>query len=263
MDVKEYTVEVVHNKQNHPWEYARFEVMMDVLKQNFPKGKGSFNIIDIGCGDAFFLHQLSKRFTNCNFFAVDTAFTPDMLAVFQEKYKGSNIKFYQNLSDFSAKYGSVDLIFLMDVIEHIEDDVAMLSSLCMLPGFHKDTLVAVTVPAFQSLFSSHDKWLGHYRRYSIKMLKQHLHQAGFTPVRSGYFFFSLLVLRTLQKMKEFFVKSNTKHVVGIGDWNRGRFLSTLLKNILVFDYILSKIFRQIFIKLPGLSCYCISKPSHP
>jgi hypothetical protein len=128
-----------------------------------------------------------------------------------------------------------------------------------LPGFHSETIVVVTVPAYQFLFCSHDEWLEHYRRYSVKMLQQCLHQAKFTSIKSGYFFSTLLLPRILQKTKERFIKSNTKNVTGIGDWSGGGFLSTLIKNILLFDYKFSKILRCAGVKLPGLSCYGIFK----
>ncbi len=116
MDVKEYNIETAHNKQNHPWEYARFEVMLDLLSNTVEK-KEELNIIDIGCGDAFFLYQLSKHFKKCNFFAVDTAFTQENIIAFQEKYKDANIQFYQNLSEI--KCAKVDLIFWFKIIKKV------------------------------------------------------------------------------------------------------------------------------------------------
>jgi trans-aconitate methyltransferase len=261
MDVKEYNVEATHGKRNHPWEYARSEVVMDLLCTVLERTTERINVVDVGCGDAFFLHQLSKRFENCNFFAVDTAFTLDTLTFFQEKYRDTNIKFYQNLSDLSQVCKKIDVVLLMDVIEHVEDDVALLSSLRMLPGFHSETAIAVTVPAYQSLFCSHDEWLMHYRRYSGKMLQQRLRQAGFTPMKSGYFFFTLLLPRILQKCKERFVKPNIDHITGIGNWNGSEFLSKILKKILITDYKFSSLLRRARVKLPGLSCYSISKPT--
>ena len=260
MDVKEYNVEVAHGKQNHPWEYARFEVVTDMLCSVLKEKKGEpLNIIDIGCGDAFFLEQLSKRFENCNFFAVDTAFTSDMLTFFQKKYHDENIKFYQNLSELQTACDKIDLVLLLDVIEHVEDDVALLSSLHKLSGFNSETIVVTTVPAYQSLFCSHDKFLEHYRRYSLKTLQQRLRESGFTPTKSGYFFFSLLLPRILQKTKELFIKPNINHITGIGDWNGSKFSTKFFKNILIADYKISKILRYVGIKLPGLSCYSISK----
>jgi len=257
MDIKEYTIEVEHNKQNHPWEYARFEVIVDLISPLL-KNKKSLNILDIGCGDTFFLHQLSNRFEDCNFFAVDTAFTPDILTSFQEKYKDTNIKLYQNLSDFSADCDKIDLVLLLDVIEHVEDDVDLLSSLHTLQGFHSETLVVVTAPAYQALFCSHDEWLRHHRRYSNKLLQQRLREAYFYPMQSGYFFFTLLLPRVIQRTKERFIKPDLSLMSGIGSWNGGKFLTKIIKSVLIMDYKFSKLLRHLGIKLPGLSCYCIA-----
>ncbi|MDR1227279.1 MAG: hypothetical protein LBK47_10360 [Prevotellaceae bacterium] len=149
----------------------------------------------------------------------------------------------------------------MDVIEHVEDAAALLSPLRALRGFHAETLLVVTVPAYQSLFCSHDEWLGHYRRYTAKMLHRCLGKAGFSPVLSGYFFFVLLVARALQKGKEFFVRPKPDNIVGIGGWRGGKFLSALVKNVLLADYKVSKALRCAGVKLPGLSCYCVAKQS--
>ncbi|MDR1227119.1 MAG: class I SAM-dependent methyltransferase, partial [Prevotellaceae bacterium] len=82
--------------------------MADLLCAVLDKtSRSSLNIVDVGCGDAFFLHRLSERFVSCNFFAVDTAFTPDTIAAFEEKYKGTSIKFYHNLAEFDNNYNKI------------------------------------------------------------------------------------------------------------------------------------------------------------
>lgn len=64
----------------------------------------------------------------------------------------------------------VDVALLMDVLEHTPDDRAVLrqSAQHVVPGGH----VFITVPAFDWLFSAHDRFLGHYRRYSLKTLRE-------------------------------------------------------------------------------------------
>jgi hypothetical protein len=61
-----------------------------------------------------------------------------------------------------------DLILMMDVLEHIKDDALVLNdaTLHLAPRGH----VFITVPAFNWLFSAHDRFLGHYRRYSARSL---------------------------------------------------------------------------------------------
>lgn len=63
----------------------------------------------------------------------------------------------------------VDLALLMDVLEHTPDDRAVLRETAshVAPGGH----VFITVPAGEWLFSAHDRFLGHYRRYSLGSLR--------------------------------------------------------------------------------------------
>jgi SAM-dependent methyltransferase len=63
----------------------------------------------------------------------------------------------------------VDLALLMDVLEHVPDDRAVLREAArhVAPGGH----VFLTVPAGEWLFSAHDRFLGHYRRYSLASLR--------------------------------------------------------------------------------------------
>ena len=61
-----------------------------------------------------------------------------------------------------------DLIFLTDVIEHIEDDKNQMKNIV---NYLKDEgHLLITVPAYQFLFSEKDKMLHHFRRYSKKTI---------------------------------------------------------------------------------------------
>lgn len=78
---------------------------------------------------------------------------------------------------------------MMDVLEHIPDDLEFLKGYA--DRLQKDGFVLITVPAFQFMWSGHDIFLEHYRRYTIKMLEKTVASSGLTPVRCRYFFGSL------------------------------------------------------------------------
>jgi len=82
--------------------------------------------------------------------------------------------------------GSFEGAGLFDVIEHVEDDLALLSATRRV--LVADGLVCVTVPAFEWLWSAEDELAGHYRRYTREGLDAVLRRAGFTPLYSTYFF---------------------------------------------------------------------------
>lgn len=78
-----------------------------------------------------------------------------------------------------------DLVAALDVIEHVEADVESLRSLasCLCP----EGRVLVTVPAYQWLFSAHDRFHHHHRRYRLRSLTVTAKAAGLQVERAGYF----------------------------------------------------------------------------
>ena len=78
-----------------------------------------------------------------------------------------------------------DTIVLLDVIEHIEDDVATLSTLreALLPGGR----IIIKVPALPAIFGSLDTAVGHYRRYTTASLSNSLRSAGFVGIKQHAF----------------------------------------------------------------------------
>ncbi|MGK2855591.1 MAG: glycosyltransferase [Thermoanaerobaculia bacterium] len=70
-----------------------------------------------------------------------------------------------------------DSIVCLNVLEHIEDDIAALGRLFRL--LVDGGTLAIYVPADQSLYGTLDKSVGHYRRYSKEELVGKLEQAGF------------------------------------------------------------------------------------
>jgi len=83
-----------------------------------------------------------------------------------------------------------DTIVCINVLEHIEDDSKALSDMCALlnPG---DKLILL-VQAFQFLYGTIDRIVGHYRRYSRQELSSKLHEAGFS-IRDIYYMNSIAV----------------------------------------------------------------------
>lgn len=72
------------------------------------------------------------------------------------------------LSELDAQLHQADAILYIDVIEHIEDDLAelLLAEKYLKPGGY----LIILVPAHQYLYSPFDEAIGHYRRYSRQSL---------------------------------------------------------------------------------------------
>jgi SAM-dependent methyltransferase len=79
---------------------------------------------------------------------------------------------------------SVDYVYLLNVLEHVEDHVGVLRAIAgkLKPGGR----ILIYVPAFEWLFSSMDRKVGHFRRYTRTSLANAAEDAGFTVVRTIY-----------------------------------------------------------------------------
>ena len=81
--------------------------------------------------------------------------------------------------------GAYDLVAVLDVVEHIEDDVAALGAMKSLlkPGGK----ILIAVPAHQWLWRAHDVVNHHHRRYSKATLRKAIVDAGLKPTKLSYF----------------------------------------------------------------------------
>jgi SAM-dependent methyltransferase len=79
---------------------------------------------------------------------------------------------------------SCDYIYSMNVLEHIEDDVTALRQWYqkLKPG----GTILLYVPAFQLLYSSMDRKVGHFRRYTRRELSEKVQTVGFEVVGARY-----------------------------------------------------------------------------
>jgi SAM-dependent methyltransferase len=72
--------------------------------------------------------------------------------------------------------GSARAVVLLDVIEHVPDPARVLRNAAS--ALRPDGSIIVTVPAIPALMGPWDRMLGHYRRYSRRMLAEHARAAG-------------------------------------------------------------------------------------
>jgi len=98
----------------------------------------------------------------------------------------------QNFEDkYSIYKEKFDSVFLLNVIEHIEDDEMAVKNCNYLlkSGGH----LILLAPAYSWLYCTFDKQLGHFRRYSLKHLKGLLKNEGFSLLSGNYFNFTGIV----------------------------------------------------------------------
>ena len=245
MDLKEREKITSGNFKRHPWELARFKVLEFFLE----KVDSKQFIVDIGSGDAFVADRLSKRFAGSAIAAVDTNYNEKDIT----QTKPGNLVFLKKVDKIDPSQ-HIDLILLMDVLEHIEYPDQLLNELRSLPNVSSSTKFFITVPAFQSLFNEHDVFLKHFKRYNRKQVNQLLSACGFEIEKSGYFFFTLLMPRSFHKIFGLHQK------IGLHNWDKSVSITSIITNLLWIDFKIGRFFSSVGINLPGLSCYCICHP---
>ncbi len=262
MDLKEIALN--KSQKRHPWELARIKVVKSFIRNQIKLNDSeSLTILDVGSGDTWLIQELSREFTNASFYAIDIGYDDTYVATSNREFKEQGVKIQVFNSQASAEKtisGAADLVLLLDVIEHVPDDVVFLKQLIASPTIDGHTTFLITVPAYQSLFCSHDVFLGHYRRYDNKMLRENVGKAGLQVLHIGYFFTFLLLPRYIQVLREK-KKADGEEVTGIGNWEGSAFVSSALTNVLWLDFSVSSLLRKIGIKLPGLSNFAVCKKS--
>ena len=162
----------------HWWYRARRDILSDYLAREggLPP---SARILEIGCGTGHNLPMLAG-FGTVEAIEID----PVARGIASERL-GRAVGAAPLPTLPGIERGAYDLIAVLDVVEHIEDDVAALKAMrdCLKPGGK----ILITVPAHQWLWSAHDVVNHHHRRYSKVTLAKALTAAGLAPRKLGYF----------------------------------------------------------------------------
>lgn len=146
--------------ENHHWWFlGRRALLRALLCAVCPPSKEKL-LIDVGCGTGGNTAAFSRDY-RCS--GIDPI--PEAIASARSRFPG--IEFHQGYApeDCLDLMRQADIVLLADVLEHVEDDFAMVSKiLCsMKPGAH----LLLMAPADPSLWSAHDRGFEHYRRYTI------------------------------------------------------------------------------------------------
>ncbi|MDP3737168.1 MAG: class I SAM-dependent methyltransferase [Hyphomonadaceae bacterium] len=134
-------------------------------------------VLDVGAGSGFFSRWLLRNGRAQKAICVDPFYEADR----DEEEAGKPILFRRSIEACDA-----DLLLMMDVLEHVEDDKGLLGQ--YLPLLRPGGRCFITVPAFQFLWSAHDTFLEHKRRYTLAQLERTVAAAGAQDVRGHYYY---------------------------------------------------------------------------
>jgi trans-aconitate methyltransferase len=190
---------------SHPIDLASRNDALAQVGQSLPSGQAV--ILEIGCSSGFLIKDLVKAFPQAVVVGADVVKEP-LHKLARELPGVPLIRF--DLLQCPLPEESVDIMVMLNVLEHIEDDVLALQNAFKLlkPG---GSLV-IEVPAGKYLYDSYDAQLHHFRRYSAAELRSKLTHAGFTVSRKSHLGFLLFPAFAAVKLLNK-VRGQTKAIV--------------------------------------------------
>ena len=238
MDVKEELI--LGDKALTHWYYiAKGRALVAMLKSiKVPE------IVDVGAGSGVFSKILVEAGICRSAICVDPAYPDER----EELYLGRSIHFVRSIDAVTQS-----LILIMDVLEHVDDDVGLIRQYAeYMPCGGK---ILVTVPAFDFLWSGHDVFLEHRRRYTLLTIEKRLQMANLKVLRSQYFFGTLFPIVT-------FVRTVIRWQLESGSSKAESMLKNyppLLNKILTYIHDFERLFLFPFNRFAGLSIFCLAE----
>jgi SAM-dependent methyltransferase len=165
------------------WHHVRFE-----LVRRHAERSGAHTIVDIGAGSGLLGEHLRDADLEYRFAESSPRLREALVA-----------RFGRAALDDGRPLDDGTIVALLDVIEHVDDDGALLGRIAerMRPGAG----LVVTVPAMPWLFSSWDADLGHHRRYRRADAADVVRTAGFEVLAARYLFPELVPVAALRRFR--------------------------------------------------------------
>ncbi len=185
-------------EDNYWWHAARRRIICHLRKKLSQTDHST--ILNLGCGAGGLSQDLSSAGT---VWSLD--FSNEALKLCQRRELSHLVQ--GNGGELPFQENSFDEIYALDLLEHLEDDLAGAKDICrtLKP---KTGFAILTVPAYQFMWSHMDTLAHHYRRYTYTSFKQVLCEAGFHIEHLSYFNTFLFPLALIFKLLEKKPKQN-------------------------------------------------------
>lgn len=209
MNPAEY--ERMYRYEDHYWWFVSRRELVDSLVSRLQLPPRP-TIVDVGCGTGATATLLQRHGT-----VIGVDISP--LALSWSRTRGLTNLLLASAERLPIARESVDVIIATDILEHLDDDIAVLREFhrVLKPGGY----VVVTVPAYRILWSEHDLALMHRRRYVAGVLAKRARLAGFEVARLTYalfFLFPLALIMRLLKRKPPPHKEPEAQLPPLPDW---------------------------------------------
>ena len=219
--MQQHTYSIMYEVEGkHWWFFGRRKIIEGFVEKICRDiGKRKPRILDVGCGTGANLQMLSQ------FGAAEGVDVSSEALEFCRARGLANVK--QGAAE-TLPHGdaSFDLVTGLDVVEHLDDDVAGLREMrrVLRPGGR----ALLFVPAFMFLWGVQDDISHHRRRYDLRELKQKVNEAGLSVERATYanitFFWPILLGRLLMRLTRIRPSSENNITVGALNGLLGRIL---------------------------------------
>ena len=148
-------------------------------------------LLDIGAGSGFFSRHLLEHTAAESALCVDIGYPSDR----DDAVGTKPVRFRRDTGPTDC-----DLVLMMDVLEHVDDDRGLVRHYAdRVPG---GAHFLVTVPAFPFLWSGHDVFLEHKRRYRLVEIESAMRGAGLEIVRGSYYFGAIFPLAAVVRLAD-------------------------------------------------------------
>lgn len=186
----EYFGQLAALESGNFWFQSRNSLILLLLKKHFPN-LGSF--LEIGCGTGFVLAGVASAFPSARLMGAEI-FSAGLSHAARRVPSAQFMQMDARHIPFDAHF---DVIGAFDVLEHIQEDVAVIRQMhhALKPG----GIVILTVPQHPALWSEQDELACHVRRYTAPELGKKISDAGFDLIDSGSFVSLLLPLMWLSR----------------------------------------------------------------
>ncbi len=158
----------------HFWFAGRRELIGTLLDRHLAPHQ---QVLDVGCGTGRQLESIAQKGHR----AVGLDLRPEGLQAMRE---GGVSVVQGQVTELPLKPGSLDAVVVMDVLEHVDDGVALAEVHDVL---RDDGLALISVPAFPQVWSYRDQDAGHLRRYTRPELSELLIGHGFRVLQVCYY----------------------------------------------------------------------------
>ena len=195
-EMEQHTYGIMHEVEGSHWWFVGRRAILEGFLKGIIQNLKSQNpkILDVGCGTGANLEMLAQ------FGAAEGVDVSDDALEFC-KQKG--LKVQKGLAEempFADK--SFDIVTALDVVEHLDDDIAGLKEMNRV--MTDDGRALIFVPAFMWLWGVQDDISNHRIRYTKHQIVERLEKAGFEIERATYanitFFAPVLAGRTIMKL---------------------------------------------------------------